>query len=488
MTRARYPLLALVMIIVVPALLLTGIWRVAAGRSADDSAPNGPTGTAAVPTAPPSGATSLATPLMSLRRAPAALARDASGGALGSALDPLIATLNDTSCLAVAVDGKVVASDNSTLSLRPASNLKVVTAAVALDVLGPEYRFTTTVTGTPNGAGVVEGDLFFVGGGDPVLASSWWKGPSAAFPQFGSTSIEQLADAVVAAGVRRVTGSVVGDASRYDAEYYAPAWPQSVRFVEGGPISALLVNDSREAVDRSSNDPVVGAATVLTGLLRDRGVQIDGNPASGAAPASTEIARIQSEPLPTILAEMLTTSDNNTAELLLKEIGHQAGGAGTREAGLQVERDRLAGWGISLDGVQLADGSGLADTDRLTCDTLLGVLTHGSAGDPVGQGLPVAGQQGGTLVNFFGDTPAAGKLHGKTGTLGADGIPGQVGVKTLSGYLPVEGGGEIEFVLLLNGDGVADQRYQRPRWEQLVAAMVTYPAGPSVAALAPKQA
>lgn len=472
-------------IVVVPALLLAAVWRAAAARSSDGAAARVASGDTTVastesPAVP-------ATPLLSLRRAPATLARDASGGALGASLDPLIGGLNDTSCLAVAVDGVVVATHNSTESLQPASNLKVLTAAVALDVLGADHRFSTTVTGTLDGAGVVEGDLFLVGGGDPVLASSWWKGPSAAFPQFGSTSIEQLADSVVAAGVRRVTGSVIGDASRYDAEYYAPDWPQSAHFVEGGPVSALLVNDSREAIDRSSNDPVVGAATVLTDLLRERGVQIGGGPASGPATVTTEIARIQSETLPTILAEMLTTSDNNTAELVLKEVGHQSGGVGTRDAGLQVERDRLAGWGVPLDGVQLADGSGLADTDRLTCATLLGVLTHGSAGDPVGHGLPVAGQQGGTLVNFFGDTPAAGKLHGKTGTLGADGIPGQVGVKTLSGYLPVDGGGEIEFVLLLNGDGVADQRYHRPRWEQLVAAMVTYPTGPSVTALAPKQ-
>lgn len=488
MPRARNPFAALLVIVVVPALLLAVVWRFAAGQasvgaeSVARTAGTVPGGGSS--TAQPAG---LVTPLLSLRRAPATLARDASGAALADALDPLVATLNGDSCLAVAIDGKVIATNNATKPLRPASNLKVLTAAVALDVLGADYRFMTTVTGTLDGAGVVQGDLFFVGGGDPLLASSWWKGPTAPFPQFGSTSMEELADAVVAAGVRQVTGSVVGDASRYDAEYYAPDWPQSVHFVEGGPISALLVNDSREAIDRSSNDPVVGAATVLNDLLRERGVQIAQKPRAATATAVTEIARIQSEPLPTILAEMLTTSDNNTAELVLKEVGHKAGGAGTRDAGLQVERDRLAAWGVSLDGVQLSDGSGLAQTDRLTCDTLLGVLTHGTAGDAVGAGLPVAAAPGGTLANFFVDSAAAGTLRGKTGTLGADGIPGQVGVKTLSGYLPVDGGGAIEFVLLLNGDGVADQRYHRPRWDQLVAAMVAYPSGPSVAALAPKQ-
>ena len=55
---------------------------------------------------------------------------------------------------------------------------------------------------------------------------------------------------------------------------------------------------------------------------------------------------MQSQPLPAILAEMLTTSDNNTAEMVLKEIGYQSKGEGTRTAGLQVVMERLATWGV----------------------------------------------------------------------------------------------------------------------------------------------
>ena len=74
------------------------------------------------------------------------------------------------------------------------------------------------------------------------------------------------------------------------------------------------------------------------------GADIDGIK-TGTAPADSKVvATIQSPPLSDILTEMLVTSDNNTAEMLLKEIGHAAGGAGTRAAGLAAESATLAAW------------------------------------------------------------------------------------------------------------------------------------------------
>ena len=77
--------------------------------------------------------------------------------------------------------------------------------------------------------------------------------------------------------------------------------------------------------------------------------------------------------------------------MVLKEIGYKAKGQGTREAGLQVVMERLAAWGIPTTGVVLVDGSGLSDSNRVTCAAILGVLEHGSATDAVGQGMAVAG-------------------------------------------------------------------------------------------------
>lgn len=481
MARRRNPIPTLVVLAAIPALALGGCWRFAAERvpvavPATEAAPGAAT--------PPQA---LATPLLSFRRAPGVLSRVVNIDAFRASAAAFLDRVDATSCVAISVDGVPVAAKNERAPLRPASNVKVFTAAVAAEVLGLQHVYTTEVRGVLAG-GVVTGDLYLVGGGDPVLNSTWWNGPNAKFPPFNSTPVEQFVDQIVAAGVTRIEGSVLGDASRYDEEWYNPTWFDDVKFVEGGPIAALLINDSRESPTTSSNDPVVGAAAVITAELRARGVEVGGSPGRGAVPGATPlIASIASQPLPAILAEVLTTSDNTAAEMLLKEIGRARGGAGTREAGLAVVTQTLQSWGVPLEGVQLVDGSGLSDENRATCASLLAVLQHQSAGDAIGAGLPVAGAAGGTLAEAFTETQMAGVLRAKTGTLYNydDGIGGRPAVKALSGFVPLEGGGAIEFSLLLTGPQIAEQVEYRPIWDALAALLGAYPSGPSPADLGP---
>ncbi len=474
--RRRNPYPALALAAVLPALLLWTLWRFADARRPIDTSP------AAGGTAPPPP---LSTPLLSVRRAPGVLAADVNLAGFRTSGEPLAALIDDQSCVSVSVDGIPVLARNETKPLRPASNVKVITAAVAADVLGDDFRFTTTVAGSLGGNGVVDGDLYFVGGGDPLLTSAWWSGP-AEFPPFNVTSMEDLADAVVAKGVTTVTGNVVGDASRYDDEWYADTWAEADRFSNVGPISALLVNDSREAPDRSSNDPVVGAASVLRDLLVERGVEVGGGAAAGSAGDAPAIAEAQSAPLPDVLAEMLTTSDNNTAEILLKELGRAQNDNGTRAAGLEVVAETLRAWGVPTDGVELIDGSGISDENRLTCQALLAVLQRHSYDDAVGGGMATAGKDGGTLSTAFTEAPLAGVLHAKTGTLNnTDGVADKPGAKTLSGFFPLDGGGQIEFVLLLNGEQITTQTVYRPTWDALGALLAAYPAAPTSGQLAP---
>ena len=485
MPRRRNPYPGLVLVALVPALLLGGCWRFADGRVPAAAGTESTTvGSSTVATTPaPLGA-----PLLTVRRAPAVLARDANLAAFTTALQPLLAAINSTSCISVAIDGQPVAAVNDTVSLRPASNVKLITAAVALEVLGSDFIYTTEVHASLGAGGVVAGNLFLVGGGDPLLSSEWWEGPNQKFPPFNVTSIETLADSIVAAGVTAVNGSVVGDASHYDDEWYLPTWGSALRFTEGGPLSGLLVNDSREAVDRSSNDPSIGAATVLTELLRQRGVTVSGEPSKGTSDGSPVVASISSQPLPAVLAEMLTTSDNNTAELVLKEIGLQAGGAPTSAAGIEVMLRTLESWSVPMDGVTLVDGSGLSDENRLTCAALMAVLQHGSVDDPVGAGLPVGGVPGGTLFDAFQEgQPLSGIIRAKTGTLdNTDGVANKPGTKALAGYIPQAGGGAIEFALLLNGETITNKTEYRPIWELFASIMAAYPSGPGVDTLAPQ--
>lgn len=478
----RNPLPALLIAAAVPAVFLGGCWRWTEARTAAVVQP-----VASEPTGGSGVVATLATPVLSVRRQPAALARQLNLDAFRSSLGPLLDLVGPGSCVSVSVDGLAVAAKNDTAPVRPASNLKVITASVALDVLGADFTFTTTVAGTVGADGTVAGDLYLIGGGDPLLSSSWWKGPSVKYPTTSPTSMETLADQVVAAGVKVVSGNILGDATRYDKEWYETSWATSVRFSEGGPISALVVNDSREAPDRSSNDPVVGAAQVLADLLRQRGVTVAGSATSGSTSSAPVIASISSAPLPAVLAEMLATSDNNTAEQVLKEIGVAAGGGGSWAQGIAVVVKHLNDWGVPMDGVVMVDGSGLSDDNRFTCAAMMAVLARHGPTDALGQGLPVGGQQGGTLSDAFGDGPLAGIIRAKTGTLdNTDGIANKPGVKALSGYVPVDGGGAIDFSLILVGETIANKTEYRPVWDKLAEVLAAYSGSAKVAELAPR--
>ena len=177
------------------------------------------------------------------------------------------------------------------------------------------------------------------------------------------------------------------------------------------------------------------------------------------------------------------TSDNNTAEMLLKELGVAEYGIGSRMDGLSAVSSALIRLGVPIDGMMLVDGSGLASTTRIDCRTLVEAIDRAPAG--VIDGLPVAGVSG-TLSQIFVGTAMEGRLRGKTGTLGNppyDQDP--PAVKALAGQFVADGGEQITFALLLNQSLVNDQSVYRPIWDALAAAFAAYPAGVGVAELGP---
>jgi D-alanyl-D-alanine carboxypeptidase/D-alanyl-D-alanine-endopeptidase (penicillin-binding protein 4) len=485
--RGPGPLIVLALVAVVPAVVLYVVFTWADARVDDNVAAPPPPSTIVDPPLPDEP---LRNGMMSFRRLPVVISRDLNVDQFEAEVAAFVPTLNDRSCAAVSVDGVDVGDRNADVAVIPASTQKIVVAAAALDVLGEDHRFTTqVVTAEPPVDGTVAGDLVLVGGGDPLLTSDWYPTSNLERrPVFNSTSLDSLADSVQAAGITEVGGSVLGDGSRYDDEFFAPGWGNGVAGLEAGPYDALLVNDARVlGEDRRADDPNSAAAREFTRLLRDRGIVVAGEGVAGALTDQADppflVAEIESAALPSIVEEMLTNSDNNTAELLVKEVGVAAApsGGGTRQAGLNAIGALLGDWGIDTTGVVLSDGSGLSLENRLTCDALLTVLQRSGLSGTVGSALPVAGESG-TLADVFTEHPVAGRLLGKTGTLNNPPFnEDPPAVKALAGYLPIEGGGAVEYVLILNGPTISDQSEYRPVWDDLVDTLDTYPSGPSPA-------
>ncbi|HEX5831667.1 MAG TPA: D-alanyl-D-alanine carboxypeptidase/D-alanyl-D-alanine-endopeptidase [Gemmatimonadaceae bacterium] len=129
---------------------------------------------------------------------------------------------------------------NADQLLMPASTMKLFTGALALERFGPEHRFETTVLrdGSIGADGTLRGNLVLRGAGDPGLAARFYQGSA-------SGAVDQLADLVARAGIRRVTGDVVGDASRFDGKLIPDGWePRDLDAGYAARVSALSLNEN----------------------------------------------------------------------------------------------------------------------------------------------------------------------------------------------------------------------------------------------------
>ncbi len=389
------------------------------------------------------------TPVLSLRRELEPLRIAAADHALQAGLDRFVAGQPADTCLAVHL-GDLDYEHRADDPQMPASLEKLLTAVAALTEMGPDTTYATDTLSAPVVDGVVPGNLYLRGSGDPILATAPYVARERNQPQIFS-DIDQLADAVVAGGVTTIAGSVVGDDTRYDAVRYNPSWPSRfIRQGQVGPISALSVNDGfafpgdddDPGVFGAADDPPAYAAAVLDGALRARGVQIGGPPVSGPTPADVGVvASHQSPPLSDIVTEMLHESDNNTAEMLLKELGVRRQGQGSFEAGRAAVTAILAEAGFDLSGSNVADGSGLSSDDAVTCDLILDLLDHERTAPVLHDALAVAGESG-TLARRWQDSDLVGNVRAKTGTLNQ--------VTGLAGLADTADGDEAEFALVVN--------------------------------------
>jgi D-alanyl-D-alanine carboxypeptidase/D-alanyl-D-alanine-endopeptidase (penicillin-binding protein 4) len=427
-----------------------------------------------------------ATPVLSLRRVPTLLARLAAGAQLQDDLDRAVGTGRPGAagaCLAVHdAEGRVLYSWGADRTLKPASTVKLLTAAAVLRRIGATTRLVTEVRAAraPRN-GVVDGDLWLVGGGDPLLATAEFVArPGSPGRPRPASRLEELADRIVRAGVREVRGRLIGDESRYDSARDVPTWkPEYVAQGQSGPLSALTVNRGFVRVRPTpvrATAPATHAAATLAALLAARGVRVAGA-GEGAAPrGAAAVAMLESLPVGELVAEMVTDSDNTAAELLTKELGFRFAGAGSTAAGLSVIRSTVAGLAPGVtEGLALLDGSGLDRADRATCAALTALLDAAAVKQMLRGALPVAARSG-TLAERFVGTAAAGRIRAKTGSLDD--------VAALSGYARDAHGDELSFTMLVN-DMPTD--IGRELVDRVGLVLVDYPRTPPLEQLGPRQ-
>jgi D-alanyl-D-alanine carboxypeptidase/D-alanyl-D-alanine-endopeptidase (penicillin-binding protein 4) len=307
----------------------------------------------------------------------------------------------------------------------PASNQKLLLSMALLDGLGPGFRFETRVVGPDLSKGVVRGDLWILGRGDPTT---------------GRRQIRRMARKLLEAGVRRVRGSVMGSTSYFAPDWWAPGWRWFFPTYYVPLPTALTFRGNRSKDGHHVRDPERRAATYLTRRLQALGVRVAGDPGAGRAPGGlAELAAIRSVPLGDIVRGMNVWSSNFHAEVLGKRLGVAASGTpGTIAKGAAATAKWASDHGATVTSY---DGSGLSYGNRVTAAgvvRLLGTAESLPWGGTLRRSLPAGGM--GTLQGRLGSVT----VRAKTGTL--------IGASALSGYVWLERRATwAEFSILTSG-------------------------------------
>jgi D-alanyl-D-alanine carboxypeptidase/D-alanyl-D-alanine-endopeptidase (penicillin-binding protein 4) len=290
----------------------------------------------------------------------------------------------------------------------PASNEKLLLSMALLDRLGPEASLVTQAAAAAVPvAGVVAGDLWILGTGDPDVRR---------------TTMVRLAQELVAVGVVRIDGAVLGSTGFFKRDWRAPGWkPDFPRTQVALPTA--LAYEGNQAGGVHITDPELRAARALTQELRSRGVAVAGKAGAAQAPAAlVPVAQVESASLPELLDVMNQYSSNFWAEVLGKRLGAEAQGPpGSIAKGAAAIRTWAAQLGVV---VKARDSSGLSYANRVSPTgivRLLDLVEDRPWGEAFREALPEGGQ--GTLDRRLRGVP----VHAKTGTLSS--------ISALSGYV-----------------------------------------------------
>ena len=405
--------------------------------------------------------------------------------------------------------GDTLYARNADQSMQPASTMKLMTAAVALERFGADHQFSTDVLrdGTVDASGTLVGSLYLRGDGDPGFSNRYLRG-DAGIP------VTTLAKLVADAGVKRVTGDIIGDASAFDAKKVPDGW--LARYLQAGyaaRVSPLSLNENlvwvaaypgaakgparvvlepassaqplvstvktvpgssggKVRVSRRSDgiivasgwigsrsiprkyslvieDPAYFTAGALRAALEAQGVAVDGQVKLGATPATaTKVASLPSQPLARLVSAMNRESINIFAELLFRNAarGREHDQVGSAETGNALLQQFLTSKvGVPAGAVIAADGSGLSTLDRVTPRAMAQLLAHA--------------HQAPWADAFHASLPVAGESELLRNRMKFTPAHGNLHAKTgttntvisLAGYVTAKDGEVLAFVFIYNG-------------------------------------
>ncbi|MCC6496631.1 MAG: D-alanyl-D-alanine carboxypeptidase, partial [Propionibacteriaceae bacterium] len=254
-----------------------------------------------------------------------------------------------TSGIAVlAGDGTSLTARRADQPLAPASTMKVLTSMAALDTLGADHRFVTSVVGSGR-------QVVLVGGGDPLLTDKQSK--SATKPASLQALARATAAALAAAGVKRIRLGY--DTSRFSGPDFNRDWkPRWRSWV--ARVSPLLIGEGRFNRWQADPSPARTAARAFAKRLEAAGIKVSGVVATEAPAGATQLASVESASLATVVRRTLKVSDNLAAEVIARQLAIAAGEPGSFAGAAAALKTWLSGRGLWADGMRVVDGSGLS--------------------------------------------------------------------------------------------------------------------------------
>lgn len=352
-----------------------------------------------------------------------------------------------------AATGELLFDRKAATPVSQGSVLKVLTAAAALNILGPDYTLSTRVY-----EGSLPGSIVLVGGGDPTI-SRLSAGQESVYA--GAPKLSDLAQQVNENYTGGAITTIVLDASMWSvADKWDATWKRSEQ-TQGylSEVTALQVDGDRanpkEQVSPRSTDPVGRAGELFAEELRDAGLNIDPDSVtftSGTAVTTKpKLGEVKSQPISVLINQMLVASDGTLAEAMARVISRQMGLGGTSASLDQAIGSANSFYGVDTSELTIHDGSGLSTSNAVSpafmADFMIKVMQGGDNLNIIYNSLAVSGKTGVLRNRFTGDNAIAkGAVFAKTGWLTNE--------YSLAGIINADDGTQLSFAFYAVGKGI----------------------------------